>query len=77
MGLCQSKEYAAASDRSNVIDKQIQSEAEKFKRECKILLLGKFPQPFGMVHSLTLPSINVTHSIFYIPDDGINHFRLG
>lgn len=35
---------AAVKDRNNVIDKQIDEDSRKFKRECKILLLGELSE---------------------------------
>ncbi|KAJ3375965.1 Guanine nucleotide-binding protein alpha-2 subunit [Allomyces arbusculus] len=40
MGLCASEEESAAKDRSVDIDRQLNSDAERYRRECKILLLG-------------------------------------
>ncbi|KAI9182863.1 Guanine nucleotide-binding protein alpha-2 subunit [Blastocladiella emersonii ATCC 22665] len=40
MGACLSTDDAAATSRNAEIERQIQLDAEKFKRECKILLLG-------------------------------------
>ncbi|ORZ36392.1 guanine nucleotide-binding protein alpha-3 subunit [Catenaria anguillulae PL171] len=40
MGACLSADDAAANQRNTEIERQIAMDAEKFKRECKILLLG-------------------------------------
>ncbi|KNE64092.1 hypothetical protein AMAG_09154 [Allomyces macrogynus ATCC 38327] len=40
MGICASEEESAAKDRSVDIDRQLISDAERYRRECKILLLG-------------------------------------
>ena len=44
MGNCvSSNEQKEAKDRSVAIDKQIEEDSRKFKKESKILLLGKSP----------------------------------
>jgi guanine nucleotide-binding protein G(i) subunit alpha len=46
MGNCGSSQVeAAAKQRSDEIDKQIQDDLQKFKKECKILLLGASRRP--------------------------------
>ena len=40
MGGCQSIPNKSEKERSDEIDKQIEEDAKKFKKECKILLLG-------------------------------------
>jgi hypothetical protein len=42
MGNCGSVEDKAEKERSDQIDKQIEEDAKKFRKECKILLLGSF-----------------------------------
>jgi guanine nucleotide-binding protein subunit alpha len=40
MGNCASRGHAEGKARSDMIDRQIEEDAKKYKRECKILLLG-------------------------------------
>lgn len=40
MGNCVSSQDREAAQRSQEIDKQIEEDSRKFKKECKILLLG-------------------------------------
>jgi hypothetical protein len=35
----------AAQERSAEIDRQIEEDSRKFRKECKILLLGQYPNP--------------------------------
>lgn len=44
MGVCLSAEEKAAKEQSNIIDRQLEEDNKKFKKECKILLLGKLLQ---------------------------------
>lgn len=47
MGNCfSSNEEKEARERSYAIDKQLEEDSRKFKKECKILLLGEYIQ-FG------------------------------
>jgi hypothetical protein len=42
MGMCMSKdEHKGAKERSVMIDKQLEEDNRKYKKECKILLLGE------------------------------------
>lgn len=43
MGNCVSTDDREASQRSHEIDKQIEEDSRKLKKECKILLLGESP----------------------------------
>lgn len=43
MGACMSTEGKAEKERSLAIDKQIEEDSRKFRKECKILLLGRDP----------------------------------
>jgi guanine nucleotide-binding protein G(i) subunit alpha len=40
MGSCMSVEEKADKERSVAIDKQIEEDSRRFRKECKILLLG-------------------------------------
>ncbi|KAG7100073.1 guanine nucleotide-binding protein subunit alpha [Marasmius oreades] len=40
MGYCMSRSEGEAKERSDAIDMQLQKDAQRFRRECKILLLG-------------------------------------
>jgi hypothetical protein len=40
MGNCSSVEDKAEKERSDEIDRQIEEDSKKFRKECKILLLG-------------------------------------
>jgi hypothetical protein len=42
MGNCASSSHAEGKARSDMIDRQIEEDAKKYKRECKILLLGAY-----------------------------------
>lgn len=42
MGNCMSAEEKAERERSLAIDKQIEEDSRRFRKECKILLLGMF-----------------------------------
>lgn len=42
MGNCVSSQDREAQQRSQEIDKQIEEDSRKFKKECKILLLGEY-----------------------------------
>jgi guanine nucleotide-binding protein G(i) subunit alpha len=42
MGNCASSGQAEGKARSDMIDRQIEEDAKKYKRECKILLLGAY-----------------------------------
>jgi guanine nucleotide-binding protein G(i) subunit alpha len=45
MGACMSSgDQQGAKERSVAIDKAIEEESRKFKKECKILLLGEYRQ---------------------------------
>ncbi len=39
--LAEAPEHRGSKDRSNAIDRQLEDDSKKFKKECKILLLGK------------------------------------
>ena len=39
--LADAPEKGQVKDRSNVIDRQLEDDSKKFKKECKILLLGE------------------------------------
>jgi guanine nucleotide-binding protein subunit alpha len=41
MGICTSSEERAGRNKSQSIDRMIEKDEQKLKRECKILLLGK------------------------------------
>jgi hypothetical protein len=43
MGNCMSVEEKAERERSMAIDKQIEEDSKRFRKECKILLLGACP----------------------------------
>lgn len=45
MGTCASQPDRAEKARSDEIDKQIEEDSKRYKRECKILLLGAFLRP--------------------------------
>ena len=45
MGNCVSAQDREALQRSQEIDKQIEEDSRKFKKECKILLLGASSSP--------------------------------
>jgi guanine nucleotide-binding protein G(i) subunit alpha len=47
MGSCASVPDKAAQERSAEIDRQIEEDSRKFRKECKILLLGQYPNPRG------------------------------
>ena len=40
--LAEVPEHRGSKDRSNAIDRQLEDDSRKFKKECKILLLGEF-----------------------------------
>lgn len=40
--LAEAPEHRGSKDRSNAIDRQLEDDSKKFKKECKILLLGEF-----------------------------------
>ena len=42
MGACASVQDRAAMERSAEIDRQIEEDSRRFRKECKILLLGEF-----------------------------------
>lgn len=42
MGNCTSQSDRAAKAHSDAIDKDIENDSKKFRKECKILLLGEF-----------------------------------
>lgn len=55
MGACVSTEGKAEKERSLAIDKQIEEDSRRFRKECKILLLGQLLAPPGScrIHSYT------------------------
>ena len=58
MGVCASKndEDGEMKKRSQMIDKKLEEDSRRLKRECKILLLGKTtPFPSAWRARLTLP----------------------
>ena len=46
MGACASVQDRAAMERSAEIDRQIEEDSRRFRKECKILLLGEFISTF-------------------------------
>ena len=58
MGGCVSTVDQAGKARSEEIDKLIKDDSERFKRECKILLLG------SLLSSLSLPFLNLAYHRF-------------
>ena len=53
MGACQSVPNKSEKERSDEIDKQIEEDAKKFKKECKILLLGACAVVLARISCLT------------------------
>jgi len=56
MGSCMSVPDKAAQERSAEIDRQIEEDSRKFRKECKILLLGQYPIPRGSLFPLPSPA---------------------
>ena len=48
MGACASVQDRAAMERSAEIDRQIEEDSRRFRKECKILLLGEFISTFHL-----------------------------
>ena len=60
MGNCVSNQDREAQQRSQEIDRQIEEDSRKFKKECKILLLGEYPLALcsgAARHGLSLPRL--------------------
>ena len=45
--LAEAPEHRGSKDRSNAIDRQLEDDSRKFKKECKILLLGESRRSFA------------------------------
>ena len=48
MGNCTSQSDRAAKAHSDAIDRDIENDSKKFRKECKILLLGEFAFPLNV-----------------------------
>jgi hypothetical protein len=58
MGNCASNSQEAEGKiRSDMIDRQIEEDAKRYKRECKILLLGAYFQPRTLAEEKRPPSL--------------------
>lgn len=68
MGNCVSQQDREAQQRSQEIDKQIEEDSRKFKKECKILLLGTSPliscRPSHPLLTPCLPPLSLSFPAF-------------
>lgn len=62
MGLCLSADEKEDRQRSNNIDRKIEEDSRRMKRECKILLLGKY---FTHLYQLSM-DVNAIDNTVYI-----------
>lgn len=63
MGACASVQDRTALERSAEIDRQIEEDSRRFRKECKILLLGAF---FFFTFFLSLFSISLFFFLLFI-----------
>ncbi|KAG8901681.1 Guanine nucleotide-binding protein alpha-2 subunit [Tulasnella sp. 403] len=71
MGACMSTEGRAEKERSLAIDKQIEEDSRRFRKECKILLLGSGESG----KSTIVKQMKIIHQNGYTPDE-LAVFRL-
>jgi guanine nucleotide-binding protein subunit alpha len=64
MGVCLSTDEKNERDRSQQIDRQLEEDNKKLKRECKILLLGKAQAPTSKAHRHKDLSKHMSFSFF-------------
>lgn len=63
MGACASVQDRTALERSAEIDRQIEEDSRRFRKECKILLLGAWLSLFFFLSLLLLPLVFLSGSL--------------
>lgn len=70
MGNCvSSAQEKAEKARSDAIDRELDEESKRLKKECKILLLGESIQSFSSLFAWALPLVSCMTIHSYLPHD--------